>query len=333
MSVSRQNHSKLQEHAYVSGELQLILLVLGCLDEHTGPHNNPSYKLLANEVPDLNLVLVGLLVLLDVDVDGEMGVDVAHLVLVALGDTDDQVVDEGADGAEGSDALARAVVELDLDEVLLGVREADSQVTEGLGESATGACRVKLSMLAQRKVGDCAPTLNDNVPGLDGDLDPRGDIKQFLGVAVAHLSVQFSTSSWLCDALCQGSLGLRPDFEFRENKNGAARRFDGADRVVNVHVLHLGGCCWLAMSTEVASEFGTKFQCVGRTASLTVFSACRASTTLVALAPFIGPTLEHQRHQISPSKLAYQERHLSAFKGMAIQFACKALCIRGGLTG
>jgi hypothetical protein len=141
MSVSRQNHSKLQEHAYVSGELQLILLVLRCLDGHTGPHDNPSYKLLANEVPDLDLELVGLLVLLDVDVDGEMGVDVTHLVLVALGDTDDQVVDESADGAEGSDALARAVVELDLDEVLLGVCEGDSQVTEGLGELATGACR------------------------------------------------------------------------------------------------------------------------------------------------------------------------------------------------
>ena len=77
-----------------------------------------------------------------------MGVDVAHLVLVALGDTDDQVVDEGADGAEGSDALARAVVELDLDEVLLGVGERDSQMAEGLLELATGAC--VLSMPIQR---------------------------------------------------------------------------------------------------------------------------------------------------------------------------------------
>jgi hypothetical protein len=37
----------------------------------------------------------------------------------------------------------------------------------------------------------CAPTLNDDVPGLDGDLDPLGDLEQFLGVAVAQLSVQF----------------------------------------------------------------------------------------------------------------------------------------------
>jgi hypothetical protein len=139
-SVSRLNHSKLQEHAYVSGEVELILLVLSSLNVDTGPHDHPAHKLLANEVPDLDLELIGLGVLLNVDVDGEMGVDVAHLVQVALCDTDDQVVDEGADSAEGSDALARAVVELDLDEVLLGVGEGDSQVTERLLESATGTC-------------------------------------------------------------------------------------------------------------------------------------------------------------------------------------------------
>jgi hypothetical protein len=159
LSVSRLNHSKLQEHAYVSGEQKLILLVLRCLDVDTGPHDHPAHKLLANEVPDLNLKLVGLLVLLDVDVDGEMGVDVAHLVLVALGDTDDQVVDEGADGAEGSDALARAVVELDLDEVLLGVGERDSQVAEGLLELATGACRRQYAIFVLfPMVCVCAPS-------------------------------------------------------------------------------------------------------------------------------------------------------------------------------
>lgn len=45
-------------------------------------------------------------VLLDVDVDGEMGIDVSHLVLEALGDTDDQVVDERSDGSESGDILA-----------------------------------------------------------------------------------------------------------------------------------------------------------------------------------------------------------------------------------
>lgn len=76
----------------VSGELELVLDVLGSLDVDAGPHVDPSDDLLANEVSDLNLEAVGLLVLLDVDVDGEMGIDVSHLVLEALGDTDDQVV-------------------------------------------------------------------------------------------------------------------------------------------------------------------------------------------------------------------------------------------------
>lgn len=76
----------------VSGELELVLDVLGGLDVDTGPHVDPSDDLLANEVSDLNLEAVGLLVLLDVDVDGKMGIDVSHLVLEALGDTDDQVV-------------------------------------------------------------------------------------------------------------------------------------------------------------------------------------------------------------------------------------------------
>ena len=71
MSVSIPNPSKLQEHAYVSGELKLILLVRGSRDIDTGPHNDTANELLADEVPDLNLELVCLLVLLNVDVDGE----------------------------------------------------------------------------------------------------------------------------------------------------------------------------------------------------------------------------------------------------------------------
>jgi hypothetical protein len=72
---------------------------------------------------------------------------IALLVLEALGDTDDQVVlrrvsplystksaaklrvglrktyDDGSDSSEGGDALSRSMVEFDLDEVLLGLRE------------------------------------------------------------------------------------------------------------------------------------------------------------------------------------------------------------------
>ena len=81
-----------------------------------------------------------------------MGIDVSHLVLEALGDTDNQVVDEGADGSESGDILTDAVVNLDVDDVLLGLREVNSDVGEVLGELSSGA-------------------LDGDKSGLDVDLD------------------------------------------------------------------------------------------------------------------------------------------------------------------
>ena len=74
-------------------------MILARLDVDTWAHGDPAHDLLADEVSDLDLEQTSLLVLFNVDVDGEMGVDVAHLVLVAFGDAEDQVVDEGADGS------------------------------------------------------------------------------------------------------------------------------------------------------------------------------------------------------------------------------------------
>jgi hypothetical protein len=118
----------------VAEQDNLVLLVLGDLDVDALGHLHPAHNLLANEVADLDLEQARLGVLVDVDVDGEMGVDVAHLVLEALGDADDQVVDDGADSTEGSDIFAVAVVDLNRDLVLLGLTEVDSQVTEVLAE-------------------------------------------------------------------------------------------------------------------------------------------------------------------------------------------------------
>ena len=59
-----------------------------------------------------------------------MRIHVTHLVLVALGDANNQIVDDGLDSAEGSDILARAVVDLDLDDRFLGPREAHRDVRE-----------------------------------------------------------------------------------------------------------------------------------------------------------------------------------------------------------
>ena len=94
---------------------------------------------LRKNVPDLDVPEASLGVLVDVDVDGEMGIDVAHLVLEALCHTDNQVVDEGSDGAESGDVLAVAVVDLNADDVLLRRREADGDVAKVLGERAAGA--------------------------------------------------------------------------------------------------------------------------------------------------------------------------------------------------
>lgn len=92
----------------------------------------PPYKIL--DVPDLNLVKTSLLVLIDVDVDWEMCVDVSHLVLESLCDTDDQVVDESSDCSEGSDVLAGTVVKLDIDDILLWEGEVDCQMRKVLLE-------------------------------------------------------------------------------------------------------------------------------------------------------------------------------------------------------
>lgn len=100
-------------------------------------------------IPDLNLVQAGLAVLLDVDVDGEMCVDVAHLVLEAAGNTDDQVVDDSADSSESSDSLAGTVVQLNRDDVLLGAAEGDSDVRQVLRELAWN------SMSARRLPSHC----------------------------------------------------------------------------------------------------------------------------------------------------------------------------------
>lgn len=100
-----------------------------------------------SDIPDLELDGTGLLVGLNVDVDGEMGVDVAHLILESAGDTDDQVVDDGPDSAESSNGLTSSMVNLDSNGVLLWAAEADRKVGEVLDqlsciiETSVSACQ------------------------------------------------------------------------------------------------------------------------------------------------------------------------------------------------
>ena len=133
----------------VAGQDKLVLLALGNLDIDALLHCHPAHNLLADEVADLDLEQTSLAILVHVDVDGEMGVDVAHLVLEALGHADDEVVDDGADGAEGGDALAVAMVDLDGDGVLLGLTEDYSQMAEVLDELPCKSLLVRNDKLMQ----------------------------------------------------------------------------------------------------------------------------------------------------------------------------------------
>jgi len=102
-----------------------------------------------NFIPNLDLIKTSLLVLLNVDVDWEMGVDVSHLVLIALCDTGDEVLDDGLDSAESGDIFAAAVVDLDRDNVFLGEGEANGKVGEIFGQFAwwrTSCQRFSISM-------------------------------------------------------------------------------------------------------------------------------------------------------------------------------------------
>ena len=89
-----------------------------------------------SNIPDLDLIQSSLAILVNINIDGEMCVDISHLVLEALGDTDDQVVDEGSDSTEGSNVLSCAVVEFDVDDILLWVGEVDCQVVQVFRELA-----------------------------------------------------------------------------------------------------------------------------------------------------------------------------------------------------
>lgn len=119
------------------------------------PHPDCS-KIIAkgreNNLPDLNLPQTSLRVLVQVDVDGEMCVDVAHLVLETLGDAGNEVDDDAADSAQRSHVLARTVVHLDLDDILGRLGEVDGKV------------RKVLLQLAAR-------ALDGHDAGLDVDLD------------------------------------------------------------------------------------------------------------------------------------------------------------------
>lgn len=94
--------------------------------------------------------------------------DATHLVLEALGDTDNYVVDDGLDGANGSDLFAVAVDDSDLDLVVVDLVEGDVNVTKVVLQGATG-------------------TGDGHLAGLDLDSDVLGDVKNLVLLDETHL--------------------------------------------------------------------------------------------------------------------------------------------------
>jgi hypothetical protein len=128
-------------------------------------------NLLTQEVTDLNSITF----LVDDDVDGEMSVDITHLVLVTLGDTNNHVVNKRADGTNTGDVLTVAVVDHEADLGTFNL-QLNVQVTEVLGERTTG-------------------TLNRDLTGLDVDSDTLGDGEFFVLENVLHyLFTPYKTS-------------------------------------------------------------------------------------------------------------------------------------------
>lgn len=126
----------LAQEVPASEGVRSVTAQLGCRKEVSVMVQNP---------PNFHMV-ESLGVLLNIEINGEMGVDVAHLVLVSLCDANDQVLDERLYGSEGCDILSRAMVDFDLDDLLsllaLGHGECDGDVGEVFGQFACkGRCQ------------------------------------------------------------------------------------------------------------------------------------------------------------------------------------------------
>ena len=93
-------------------------------------------KFRRSNIPHFHFKKIRLLVLIDIDVDGKMCVDVSHFVLVTLGDANDHVVDDGADGSEAGNGFSGTMVHFNADGVTFCVLEGYGKVLEVVDEFA-----------------------------------------------------------------------------------------------------------------------------------------------------------------------------------------------------
>lgn len=65
-----------------------------------------------------------------------MGIDISHLILEALRNADNQVVDEGFDGSQRCNILAGTMMQFDIDDVFRRMGEADRKMSQVLRKLA-----------------------------------------------------------------------------------------------------------------------------------------------------------------------------------------------------
>ncbi len=130
----------------VTRDLDLVLDIGSTEVGNALEERNATDLLLAQEVSDLNDITAGLL---DAShVNGEVSIAESHLVLEALDDASDHVLDVRADGTDGSDGLAVAEPEVDLDlATVLDDLDIEGHVLEGASQLAAGASDGDLSGL------------------------------------------------------------------------------------------------------------------------------------------------------------------------------------------
>jgi len=110
----------------VADKVDLILDLLVTLDSDTREHLDRAGTLLAKEVVDGD----HLLVVRNKAVDGEVSIDKAHAVLVALGDTDDHVLDVTGNAAHAGHVLAGSEPHLNNKLLLLLTLKTDIHVAD-----------------------------------------------------------------------------------------------------------------------------------------------------------------------------------------------------------
>ena len=122
----------------VASENDLILDLLRAVDGDTREHLDNTNELLTKEVVDADLGLV----VADTTVDGEVSVDETHLVLVALGNTDDHVLQMTSNSTNAGNGLASSKPHLKDDVLVLVTLDGHVKVTdvaEVTNKNTTGA--------------------------------------------------------------------------------------------------------------------------------------------------------------------------------------------------